>query len=449
MVRSGLPGVIWPAVTAPDTALALALQYQLERSQWLPPAALHELQQRQLDAVLRHAWETVPFYRWHWHTRAGPGAAPLRDRFAGLPLLHRADLERGFDALKSGACPASHGPVVEGSTAGTTGKPVRTLRTGYAALWWRVIALRDHLWHARDFDGNLAAIAPGAVAGESAGWGPATAMLDAGGRSAARDLSGAPETWLEWLAARQPDYLLAPPSVVAGLARCTLAHRTGLPRLKEARTFGERLGPDVRRLAREAWSAPVTDTYSCDEAGFLALQCPAHEHYHVQSESVLLEVLDEQGNACPPGSVGRVVVTTLQNFAMPLVRYDTGDWAEAGGRCPCGRGLPVLKRIAGRTRNAIVTAPGGRVWPEVSPRGLSQVAPVLQCQLVQTQLDLIEARVVAAGTLTPAQTAGLHAILRSGLPAGVRLEIVTMAALARGAGGRFEDVVSALAPPRP
>jgi phenylacetate-CoA ligase len=88
--------------------------------------------------------------------------------------------------------------------------------------------------------------------------------------------------------------------------------------------------------------------YSSDEAGYIALQCPEGEHYHVQSESLLLEVLDAAGSACMPGQVGRVIVTTLNNFAMPLVRYDTGGDAEVGPPCACGRGLPVLRSLVER-----------------------------------------------------------------------------------------------------
>jgi phenylacetate-CoA ligase len=87
--------------------------------------------------------------------------------------------------------------------------------------------------------------------------------------------------------------------------------------------------------------------YSANETGYLALQCPLSGHYHVQSETVLVEVLDEVGRACRPGETGAVVVTPLQNFAMPLLRYSLGDFAEVGSPCACGRHLPVLKEILG------------------------------------------------------------------------------------------------------
>ena len=126
-----------------------------------------------------------------------------------------------------------------------------------------------------------------------------------------------------------------------------------LPGLREVRTLGEASTPDLRALCREAWGVPLVDVYSAEEVGYIALQCPEHEHYHVQAESVLVEILDERGAPAPPGETGRVVVTDLHNFAMPLVRYEIGDYAEVGEPCACGRGLPVLRRIVGRVRNML------------------------------------------------------------------------------------------------
>jgi phenylacetate-CoA ligase len=348
-IRSVLPGVVWPAITRPDEARALALQYQLERSQWLPANDLRELQFRQLDALLRHAYKTVPYYRWQWHGAYASGDALTVESFGRLPLLRRGDLEHEFDALKSSSPPEAHGGIAEGSTAGSTGNPVRTLKTELAGLWWQVLTLRDHLWHRRDFSGTLAAIRTGVAEQEAEGWGPATDMIAGKGRSLGLSLRASLGAQLEWLQRHEPDYLLTYPSNVADLARLSLASGIRLSRLREVRTFGEPVTAETREACRQAWDVPLTDRYSTDEAGYIALQCPDHEHYHVQSESVLAEVLDERGRACAPGSVGRIVITTLQNYAMPLVRYDIGDLAEVGEACPCGRGLPVLRRIVGRT----------------------------------------------------------------------------------------------------
>jgi len=357
VIRSALPGVVWPAITRPEDATALALQYQLERSQWLAGDALRELQFRQLDVLLRHAYETVPFYRWHWQDVYAADRALTPESFGRLPLLSQGDLRHEFEALKSGSPPAAHGTVVERAGAGATGEPVRTLRTEITGLWCRALTLRDHLWHRRDFSATLAAIRIGAPEEEISGWGPATGMIADGGRSLTLDIEMAPEAQLEWLQRHEPEYLLTHPATASRLARLSLARGLRLSRLRELCTAGEPVDAETREVCRKAWDVPLTDVYSRDETGHIALQCPDHEHYHVQSECVLVEVLDGQGRGCAPGGFGRVVITTLHNYAMPLVRYETGDFAEVGDPCPCGRGLPVLRRVVGRPRNMRVTAP--------------------------------------------------------------------------------------------
>jgi phenylacetate-CoA ligase len=128
--------------------------------------------------------------------------------------------------------------------------------------------------------------------------------------------------------------------------------------LSQVSTLSEIVDPVLRDDCAQAWGAAVCDVYSCEELGMIAIQCPEHPHYHVQSESVFVEVLNERGEACAPGETGRVVATDLHNFALPLVRYEVGDYAEVGAACPCGRGLPVLSRIMGRQRN-MLTLPSG------------------------------------------------------------------------------------------
>ena len=94
------------------------------------------------------------------------------------------------------------------------------------------------------------------------------------------------------------------------------------------------------------------------------------------AESVLVEILNDDGTPCAPGEIGRVVVTALQNFATPLIRYEVGDYAEASAPCPCGRGLPVIRRIMGRVRNLLVLPDGKKIWPAFGSRGLTEIAPI-------------------------------------------------------------------------
>jgi phenylacetate-CoA ligase len=436
-VRSAVPGALWPAVPTPGGAAVLALLAQLERTQWLSAGRLLEHQRSQVGALVAHAYATVPYYRERWSALGG-GAI----RFSGLPLLTRRELQEHHDALLSRRVPPEHGALSESRTSGATGAPVRVSKTRLTALLWNTLTLRDHLWQRRDFAAKLAVIRQGLKPGEAANWGSATAGLIDTGPCAMLGPQADVDTQLDWLLREEPAYLLTYPSNAAELARTSLARGVRPQGLREVRTLGESLDPEVRALCREAWDVPLTDVYSAEEVGYIALQCPHGAHYHVQSEAVLVEVLRDDGAACGPGEIGRVVVTSLHNFAMPLVRYEIGDYAEVGAPCACGRGLPVLRRVLGRVRNMLVSADGKRYWPLYGSRGFGDIAPVLRSQMVQKALDRVELRLVVAAPLSGDQERLLKERALSRLPPGLRLELICVDRIERNAGGKYEDFVS-------
>jgi len=447
--RSNMPGVRWPAILAPGQSAAIAVLHQLEQSQWLSPEQLLAHQLVQADAVLQHAWNSAPAYRRLWRGHYEPDRPLSYEQFRRLPLLSRRQLQDDFKTLSSSDVPKMHGPVQEGRTSGSTGAPVRFLTTPVVSFYWNVFTLRDHLWHRRDFSRKLAIIRNETRKETAANWGMATHGVVATGPAVSHTLSADAGEHLDWLLAERPDYLFTYPSLVADIARLSLDRGVQLPSLLEVRTLSEALAPEVRQLCAQAWGVPLTDLYSASEVGYMALQCPQHEHYHVQSEGVLLEVLDDHGNPCGPGEVGRVVVTALHNFATPLVRYDIGDFAEVGVHCPCGRGLPVLKRVMGRVRNTLIAADGKRYWPLFGLRDLTGKVPVRQYQFVQTTTESIEARLVVDRPLTEAEETLLVTRVRDTLPVPMRLELRYVDQLARSASGKFEDFYSEVALSRP
>ncbi|HKU69310.1 MAG TPA: hypothetical protein VJQ51_00595, partial [Burkholderiales bacterium] len=112
--RSAVPGIEWPAIPGQEAAALLALQFQLERTQWLPVARLQELQFRQLDVLLRHAWETVPYYRERWQGSYDPESLLTPETFERVPLLTRSEVQAQGERLYSARPPAQHGTIRTG-----------------------------------------------------------------------------------------------------------------------------------------------------------------------------------------------------------------------------------------------------------------------------------------------------------------------------------------------
>jgi phenylacetate-CoA ligase len=442
-IKSGLSDVVWPALPGRQAALLLALEYQLDQSQWLSSAELEARQFEQLGEVLDHAARTVPFYGPRLRDAGiDPKRAIERAAFERIPLLTRRDIQAHEQVLKSTALPSGHGRLVEHRSGGSTSEPVRVYGTELTTLFWHALALRDHLWHRRDFSAKLCAIRSRVENREQSGWGPTTDLVFVTGPGAVLNIRTPIPDQLEWLRRHDPDYLLSHPTNVREVAHLSLARGVTLPRLREVRTYGEPVSTELRSLCREAWGARVVDVYSAEETGYIALQCPENEHYHVQSETLLIEILDSRGRPCEPGATGQVVVTTLHNFAMPLIRYAIGDYAEAGGPCPCGRGLPVVTRIHGRSRNLFVLPNGQHCWPTTPFIRYAGIAPIQQIQIVQHTVTQVEARYVSERALSGSEEQNMIAAIHLGLGYPFEITLSRVEEIPRLPSMKFEDFVS-------
>ncbi len=445
-VDSRAPGLAWPGVPSPAGAAMLALQWQLERSERLPPEALLGRQFEQLRALVAHALAHVPYYAGHLR-QAGLKSLDALDpeTYARWPILETAALQRHAGTLQAASCPKDHGAVVERFTSGSSGTPKRILDTHAASFYKDALVVRDHLWHGRDLSAKFAGIHFFATPGAHGGWNPALNAAFRTGPGAVNSVGTDIPKQLDWLLEFAPAYLLTTPSNLAALVRHSRETGCAPKGLQQAMTYTEPLPPGLRGAVTAQWGVPLIDAYSCTEAGSLALQCPDASHYHVQSENVYLELLREDGTPCEAGEAGRVVITPLHNFAMPLLRYDLGDYAVAGEPCACGRGLPVLKSIVGRVRN-MARDPAGRLFQPGFDAALDESRlPVSQFQFVQETPQLVEMSYVLDRELSAAEKARFQEAVNATLPYPFEIRYRRVAAISRGPGGKYEGFVSRVA----
>ena len=446
-----------PAAAVPRSPIGyriLSLLHQFSLNEWRPAEAILENQLDRLRHLLIHAVEHVPYQRQRFEAagyrldRLKQGRLSL-DQWRTLAPMARAEVQEAGDKLYADQVPRDHGRVTETSSSGSTGRPVTIRRTQHASLFWHALFVRQFQWHRMDpmlkraiirrIRSSNAEYPQGRVAPN---WGPTFALLNPSGSSPFLNIETDIALQAEWLSRQNPDYLLTAPTNLGALARHCAHGGINYPRLKCVETSGELLDPDVRTLVRDTFGLSVKDLYSAQEVGYIALQCPDFEHYHVQSDSILVEVLDDDNNPCPPGATGKVVVTPLHNYATPLFRYEIGDYAEVGKPCPCGRGYPVLKRILGRARNMMIGPDGEQIWPSFSSRSFTGVAPVLQHQIVQHTVDTLEAKLVTQRPLSPDEEAALEEVITARLLFPMKVSFSYHAEIPRSAGGKYEDFVS-------
>jgi phenylacetate-CoA ligase len=153
-------------------------------------------------------------------------------------------------------------------------------------------------------------------------------------------------------------------------------------------------------------------------------------------------VLRDDNSRCDPFETGKLVVTSLRNYATPLIRYDVGDYGELGEPCDCGRGLPVLKKVNGRVRNMLQLPDGNTHWPNFGFQHIMQVVPLRQFQVVQHNLEQVELKLVVSDSVDSEQEDRIKQILIEHLGHPFEIAISYHSELARSASGKFEDFVS-------
>jgi phenylacetate-CoA ligase len=445
-IRSATPGVVWPALPDVGAAAHLALLQQLEQSQWWSAERLQALQMRQIEALLNHAWQHIPLQRERLAASAWRPGQPLDpQRFASVPLCTRAELNDHGDAFFSPPHP-THGGYREGSTSGSTGRPIRFRLSQLFDVMWNAVNLRGYGWQGFEPARRMAYIQSGKDNAQLPQWELPMSIVYETGPAATLDIRVPVAEQAAWLQDVAPDYLFTAPTNLDALARHCTERGIAIPSLQRIRTVSEVLKDDTRERCAQAFGARLFDVYGASEAGTLATQCGEHAGYHVPAEAVYLEVLREDGSPCAVGETGQVVVTVLHNFAMPLIRYAIGDHAEVGAPCPCGRGLPTLARILGRSRNLLTYPDGRTAWPSFPSRHWMHIAPIRQLQLVQERRDRIRVRLAVAGaSLSADQQARLREVLQTLLGYPFEMDFEILETLPLGPNHKFEDFVSRLA----
>jgi len=436
--RPLVEGVYWPPFITGSATPQLVMQVQFEISQWWKPERILFYQLTQLRSVMAHAARTTPFYKDRLEAVLAQSKRNLSlTAFRQVPILTRSEFQDAGDSIDSTAVPASHGATHDIRTSGSTGQPLALKGTKVTHTLNSAINLRGHLWHRRDFSQkslSFRMLKPGTSSIRYPTWGPTVEP----GESIKVNATQPASALLDVLRTEEPTYIQLHPSVLKELLYVSQEQGYKPASLREVSSLGEILYPDLRERCQQQWDVKVTDNYSCEEFGPLALQCPEHDHLHVQSENTLIEVLRPDNRPCKPGEIGKTVISSLSNFATPMLRYENGDMAEVGEPCACGRGLPVLKRIIGRVRNTAVLPNGERLIPNFMTSQMLHDLPIRHFQLVQKTTEMIEARLVVDRPLTNGEEDALADHFNKNWQHTFRFTFVYLHEITRGANGKYE-----------
>ena len=429
--------------------------------EFVTPERQHELMTKRLAALMRFAGLRIPYYRDLFaRLKLDPVSPDVWENLYALPVLGKLKVKENSNALLAAALPK--GEALGGATtsSGTTGRPTVIIQTLSCMRMFGLLMQRHYRWFRLNPGAKLGSIRlasqlpkldKNALPGDGETFHfPAWQYLEADFRTGpfvGFSVTNPVESQIAFLRRERPDYLV---SYSESLEHLTFAAGDERPvdSLKAVIAISEQLTSGMRERVARGFGVPIHQGYGLNEIGLVACRCEVGR-YHVHVEHCLAEILNERGQACAPGETGRVVVTAFGNAAMPLLRYDTGDLAEAvSGDCPCGRTLPAFGEIIGRY-SRIAFLPDGTLGLVDILRSAVEAMPVelahglRQFQIHQFRDRGFELRLAVRAPLP----AGFAARVRSAwdeneATGGQPLAIIEVEEIARLPGGKFQVFTS-------
>lgn len=242
----------------------------------------------------------------------------------------------------------------------------------------------------------------------------------------------------------RPAMLFGYPSALGLIAEHARARRQRMDDLgiKVAFVTSERLYDAQRATISETFGCPVANGYGARDAGFIAHECPEGQ-LHLQAEDVIVEICDHDGGAVPPGEAGEIVVTHTATHEFPFVRYRTGDVGVLSDQmCGCGRTLPIMKEIQGRTTDFVQAANGTLMHGLALIYTVRDLPGVEQFKIIQHSLDCTEVLIVAGPAFDAAAESRIVQEYRNRLGKGVDIRVTRVDRIPAETSGKFRYVVS-------
>ena len=441
-----ISGFLFPLHERLKNHQSVAVRKQMEVSQWWDEARLKEFQLSRLRQLLTHAQTHVPYYQ-RLFAEIGFKAEEIHsvNDLIRLPFLDKPKIRANIEAMRSDVA----GPLARFNTGGSSGSPLifyigkERISHDVAAKWratrWWGVDIGDPeivVW------GSPIELGRQDIARTLRDYLLRTRLLSAFEMSEQKL-----DRFLDEILATRPKMLFGYPSALSHIARHAEAKGLRVDNLGIHVAFvtSERLYEEQREQISRVFGCPVANGYGGRDAGFIAHQCP-EGGMHITAEDIIVEIVDAQGNALPPGEAGEIVVTHLATRDFPFIRYRTGDIAVLGSEsCTCGRILPLIKEIQGRSTDFLVARDGTIMHGLALIYILRDLPQVSAFKIVQENLDLTRVLVTSETRLNPEVIKKIQSGFKARLGQGVAVAVEEVAEIPPEKSGKFRYVVSRIA----
>lgn len=416
---------------------------QYEQQQWKSNESLIQYQAKSLQQLLQHVADTVPYYR-RIFSENNIAIDTIKDieQLKQLPILSKSDIVKYSQQLHSNKCTRFKS---EKTTGGSTGQAVTISKNANALARERAVTWRAYKWAGIGIGDKQARFWGVPLNTKRKLFYQAIDYISNRTRLSAFNLNQRSfENYYRKLVKLQPAYLYGYVSMIVDFA--TFINENNypiIPGLKCIITTSEVLNQGSRKTIETAFQSKVFNEYGCGEVGSIAHECE-YGNMHIMSENVIVEI---DHSDSPDETSGRIIVTDLHNYVMPLIRYDIGDYATLSNKaCECGRNLPVIEKIHGRAYDVIKDPDGNKYHPEalmyIFEDLKSKNMGIKQFQVIQKGIDLLEISIIKDSNFNSNAEAVLTQEIKSNIHPDFRIIFHYTDIINREASGKLRIIKS-------
>jgi phenylacetate-CoA ligase len=392
---------------------------KIDKTQWLTQDDIAALQYKKLKSLIEHIFRNVPYYQ-KIMKKIGIKPEDIKsiNDLQYFPILTKTQIRGNMEELIS--TDIKKRKVIEASTGGSTGEPLRFIRDWKTLRWTEAAALRGMSWAQYRIE---------------------SVMIDY--------MSDGRPSWLGTVRGRMINNHYFPafskekdiinqiqeirtlsPFCLTGYASnlyriAVIFHNHSINDIKFQAIFstGEMLYDHQRKYIENQFNGRVFDYYGCNEVGSIAYECDHHKK-HISEERLIVETTDSLGYPCQEGVIGNLTITDIDNFAMPFIRYKNGDIGILDKtRCECGRGLQTIGSLSGRSQDFLRTLDGNYVPAIFFPNRFKDLKGLDQYQIIQTDIDHITLKIVKNRFFTHDELADMVGVIKTMIGDGLTVDI--------------------------
>jgi len=414
----------------------------LDKSQWWPRSKLEEYQINKFKLLLKHAYNNVPYYAEMLRKyNLRPEDFNCIGDLKKLPILTKEDVINNFDKLISRNINKKHFKI--SATSGSTGKPLQFYYDKRFDFMEYAFKQRFLNWQkANRHERRIKLWSRPFIEKEVKDIYLYEPLLGRLSLSTVPHNRESLDEYLKIIQRFKPARISGNPSFLYLLACYMQEKNIDNVKFRCFSSLFENLYPYQRNLIEKQFNCEIFNRYACEERVVSAFECSRHEGMHIQSEKIILEIIGEPGESLVLGKEGRIVSTSLHNYVMPFIRYETGDVGSISEKaCSCGRGLPLLSHLNGRS-NEVLRYKDKYIYSATLSFIMWEFSNIKECQFVQKDGEKIIINIVKRKDYSENDTFRLIKRLKDITGDNINFEINFVENILRSQMGKFSFVVS-------